>query len=118
MEDNPYEDSLNEIFSEIDLFINDNPLEKVDISLKAEEFNYISLKLPQIENFDIENLFNYFDEKNSDKIYIVTTIVPYLDSPELKKYYIPHSRLNDFFYYINDPEYEEQVVSIDQAMQE
>lgn len=114
--DYEYEDCLGpELFSEIDIFLKDKSFEDIDISLHNEDFNYVSLKLPADQNFDVEGFLDNLEKKNQNKFYIITTLLAYLDEPELKKYYIPYACLNDFLYLINDPEYNEQVISIIQA---
>ena len=118
MYSDPDDSSYQEIYSEIELFLKNDSIDNMDISLHNDEFNFISVKLPPSENFDIEELYNYIDEKNQSRCYVITTLLPYLDTPELKKYYIPHSRLNEFLYYINSPDYEENIISITQAEEE
>lgn len=110
------EDPLGpELFSEIDVFLNRTSIEEVDISLKQEDFNYVSLKLPPDSIEDMEELLNEIEHKNQSKYYIVTTFVSYLDAPELKKYYVPYARINDFLYTVNEPEYDERIINIVQA---
>lgn len=118
MDFDPENDSIKEIFSELDMFLDKNLIDEIDISIKDDEFRCIRLKLPIKENYELEDLYNYFEEKNQDRYYIITTLVTYLETPELKKYFVPNQRLNEFLYFINDPESEEQVLSIIQAEDE
>lgn len=103
---------------EIESFLDEYSMEDIDISLRNDEFNYVNFKLPSEAFFEIEEFLNDLETKNIDKYYIITTVMCYLSSPEFKKYYIPYARLNDFLYYINNPETDEQVISIVQARQE
>lgn len=109
--DNDY----NEIFSEVDIFLKKDLIENVNISIHNKEFNYMSFTLPVDSTFNIEELYNYLEEENRDKLYVITTVVPYLDAPELKKYFIPYSQLNEFLYIVNDPEFEENIISVNLA---
>lgn len=105
-----------DIYSEVELFLKDHHLDNIEVSIRDDEFQHISLKLSNNESFDPEELLNYIDQQNESRFYIVSTLVSYSEIPTLKKYYIPHKRLNDFLYVINDPEYDEHVISIDQAV--
>lgn len=111
----PDNSQYNEVFSEIDIFLKKDLIENVNVSIHNKEFNYMSFKLPVDSHFDIEDLYNYLEEENENKLYVITTVVPYLDAPELKKYLIPYSQLNEFLYFINDPEFEENIISINIA---
>lgn len=115
MHTGPDDSNYKEIFSEVDIFLKKDSIENVNVSIHSKDFNYMSFKLPVDSSFDIEELYNYLEEENGDKCYIITTLVPYLDAPELKKYMIPYSQLNEFLYFINDPEFEENIISINIA---
>lgn len=106
-----------EVYSEIDLFLKDHHLDNIEISLKDSDFQHICLKLPSGTPIDTEGLLDYIEDKNESKFYIISTLDIYGDTPTLKKYYIPYKRLNEFLYCINDPDFDEQVISIDQAVE-
>jgi hypothetical protein len=110
-----FEDNLiGEVFSEINVFLDRNTIEDIDISMSENDFNYVSLKLPIGVEFDPDNFLEAIENKFQHKYFIITTFIHYLESPELKKYFIPYARLNEFFYYINDPEIDEKIISISQ----
>ena len=108
----------NILRNEIESFLNEYSLEDIDIAFCHDEFNYVKFKLPEESLFELELFLNDLEKKNSDKYYIVTTVMCYLNTPEFKKYYVPFARLNEFLYFINDPEVDEQIISILQARPE
>jgi hypothetical protein len=110
-----YEDDfLPELFADIDIFINRNSFEDIDIAINNKDFNYISYKLPPDIELDEEQFFDQLDRKYEDKYFVISTFSNYLFEPELKKYFIPFARLNEFLYYINDPEVDEKIITINE----